>query len=69
MTKGDTITYLMSKNENWNRGIFMTIDWTSIGTCVNKTAPQRVTNVLKMVHVWQHDGQQMDLFYENKEGH
>ena len=35
--------------------------------CMGKMEDTKVTNVLKLVHGWQNDGQQKDLFYENNE--
>ena len=34
---------------------------------MEKSPEVRVTNILKMVHGWQNDGQQKDSFYEGNE--
>ena len=34
---------------------------------MEKIILKQVTNLLKMVHGWQNNGQQKDLFYENNE--
>ena len=61
------IKYLMGKNSQWNEFIFQTIHWNSVGCCMKKMSQQRVTNLLKMVHGWENNGQKKDLFYENNE--
>ena len=67
ISKAGIITYLMEKNPWWNDAIFHTIDWESVGLCMKKMTPQRVTNVVKMVHGWQHDGNQKYLFDDETE--
>ena len=43
------------------------VDWK--GMCLDKMENTKVKNVLKLVHGWQNDGQQRDLFYGNNEEH
>ena len=62
------IKYLFGKNKHWTLGIFDAIDWEAIDACMTKMAKQSgsmVTNTLKLVHGWQNDGQQKELFYED----
>ena len=62
ISKERLITYLTETNPGWDEAIFQTINWVNIGLCMTKMTPQRVTNVVKMVHGWQHDGNQKYLF-------
>ena len=57
--------YLQGKIRYWTENIFNSIDWAAMGTCLKRMSVQRVTNVLKFVHGWQHDGQQKELLYED----
>ena len=62
------IKYLLDKNTHWTESIFASIDWKALEVCMNKMAKKSgsmVTNTLKLVHGWQNDGQQKELFYEN----
>ena len=43
--------------------IFNTIDWDSMEGCAEKIADQRLTNIIKFAHGWQHGNHQKDLFY------
>ena len=55
---------LLGKNPHWTQDIFNTIDWQAMDTCMYKMANKSgsmVTNVLKLVHGWQNDGQQKEL--------
>jgi len=64
------IKYLWGKNPHWNDNIFESIDWKALETCMKKMARNSgslVTNELKLVHGWQNDGQQKELFYEDSE--
>ena len=59
---------LWGKNRHWDDVIFESIDWEEGGTCMKNMARKlgtMVTNVLKLVHVWQNDNQQKELFYED----
>ena len=38
-----------------------------MGASLNKMKDTEATNVIKMVHGWQNDGHQKDLFYDNDE--
>ena len=62
ISKIGLITYLLEKNPRWNEAIFQTIDWESIGSCMTKMSALRITNIVKMVHGWQNDGNQNYLF-------
>ena len=70
INKDKMFKYLWGKNKHWNDDIFDSIDWEAIGASMKKlaaTSAMRVTNVLKLVHGWQNDGQQKELFYEDCE--
>ena len=69
ISKGGLIQYMMSKNLHWDEGIFQMIDWAGMEATLKKMKDTEVTNVLKMAHGWQHDGDQKDLFDENGETH
>ena len=43
------------------------IEWQGIGQCHGKMKDIKVTNGLNMVHGWQNDGYQKDLFYEDNQ--
>ena len=58
-------TYLMGKNPHWNKEIFNMLDWKEMGAFLGKMPETMVTNTLKLVHGWQNDSHQKDLFYEN----
>ena len=67
INKEKMLKYLGEKNMHWNEAIFESIDWDAIGTCMKKMVSKsgmQVTNALKLVHGWQNDGQQKELFYE-----
>ena len=69
ITKGGLIQYLMSKNLHWDKTILNMIEWKGMETRLDKMKDTEVTNVLKMVHGWQNDGYQKDLFDELNENH
>ena len=59
------IKYLWGKKTYWTEVIFGFIDWKVVETCMTNMANKSgslVTNTLKLVHGWQNDGQQKDLF-------
>ena len=71
INKEKMLKFLWGKNMHWNEAIFDSIDWDAIGTCMKKMASKsgmRVINALKLVHGWQNDGQQKELFYEDCQG-
>ena len=43
------------------------IEWKAMGSSLRKMKDTEVINVIKMVHGWQHDEYQKDLFYGNNE--
>ena len=64
------MTSIVGENKHWNDNIFDSIDWEAIGASMKTlaaTSAMRVTNLLKLVHGWQNDGQQKALFYEDCE--
>ena len=67
ITKDKPVEYLMSKNKHWTRDIYDTVDWEAMGSVLRKMKDTVAKNVIKMVHGWQHDGHQKDLFYDNDE--
>ena len=64
ITKDKLVECLMSKNKHWTRDIYNTIDWEAMGSALRKMKDTEATNVIKMVHGWQYDGHQKDLFYD-----
>ena len=70
INKDKMFKYLWGKNKHWNDDIFESIDWEAIGASMKNMAAKsatRVTSVLELVHGWQNDGQQKELFYEDCE--
>ena len=70
ITQEKMIKYLWGKNPHWNDSIFDSIDWKAVEGCMKKLARasgSKVTNTLKLVHGWQNDGQQKELFYEDSD--
>ena len=70
ITRDPMIKFLMGKNPHWDVDIFQSIDWRAMEACMkvlSKRSGSTVTNVLKLVHGWQNDGQQKELFYEECE--
>ena len=57
-SKQGIITYLKGKYTHWTNNIFEMVDWEGMGQCLAKMKDTKVTHVLKMVHGWQHVGNQ-----------
>ena len=57
------IKYILVKEPYWDIQKFNTINWVSMGICLDKMPPTRVTNTLKLVHGWQHDGYQKGIVF------
>ena len=67
ISKRGLVQHLMSKNQHWDDKIFNMIAWKGMESALGKMKDTEVTNVLKMVHGWQHDGYQKYLFNEDGE--
>ena len=67
ITKIGIIEYIMGKNSHWTEEVFNIVDWVGIGVYMGKIKETRLTNVLTLVHGWQNDKQQKELFNENNE--
>lgn len=70
INQDNLLKYMFGKKPHWNQVIFDSIDWRDMDSCMQKIAKQSgsmVTNVLKLVHGWQNDGQQKDFFYEDSD--
>ena len=57
ISKVGFIKYIMGKNPHWNESMFHMVDWTGMKACMGKLKETEATNVLKLVHGWQNDGQ------------
>ncbi len=61
------VDYLLRKNKHWTTEIFDKLEWTSMGSSLRKMKDIEVTNVIKLVHGWQHHGYQKALFFDDDE--
>ena len=56
ISKRKLINYLMGRNPICTDEIFRIIGWDDIQAHLQKQGATRVTNIIKLVHGWQHDG-------------
>ena len=53
--------YLCEKHK-WNDQTFHLINWEGIGNTLNTLNHTQSLNLVQLIHNWQHDGQQKQLF-------
>ena len=61
-TKGIELKEYLCEIHKWNEHTFQLINWEGIGNTLNTSNHVQSLNLVQLIHNWQHDGQQKQLF-------